>query len=297
MFTVTRIRQYLAGRYGKRIPLKDPPLRVAGQGVAEKRREAISGENMQLGYSIGIIVSAFAFTAIMRFPFRIPWTYCLLVFAAALLVGIGVLVLTVIEMIRGMRSNTDLRLGYLAECLVGQRLEETRAFGACVFHDIERGEGKRTFNIDHLVVAQSGIYVIETKARSKPGKGPTEARLQGERIIFSDGNHYEDEPIRQVKANADDMRDLLTELLRQRRNAATRFTRERPMPIIPVVVYPGWYIPTQRPDGLNPILSNEKMLLATIRTRQQLLQPAEVQELSTLLDSHLRNQNQDLLEW
>jgi hypothetical protein len=43
-------------------------------------------------------------------------------------------------------------------------LEGLREGGASVFHDVP-GEG---FNLDHAVIARSGILVIDTKTCSKP---------------------------------------------------------------------------------------------------------------------------------
>ena len=51
---------------------------------------------------------------------------------------------------------------------MGQLLENLRADGARVFHDLV-GEG---LNIDHVVVSPHGIFVLETKTWSKPGFSP-----------------------------------------------------------------------------------------------------------------------------
>lgn len=53
----------------------------------------------------------------------------------------------------------NIKLGRDGERDVGQFLERLRENGAKIFHDIP-GDG---FNLDHVVVHSSGVYVIETK--------------------------------------------------------------------------------------------------------------------------------------
>lgn len=51
--------------------------------------------------------------------------------------------------------------GAEGEEVVGKALEELRAEGWCVIHDVSFGRG----NIDHIVVGPGGIFTIETKSR------------------------------------------------------------------------------------------------------------------------------------
>lgn len=52
--------------------------------------------------------------------------------------------------------------GAEGEEAVGKILEELRAEGWCVIHDVAFGRG----NIDHIVVGPGGIFTIETKSRA-----------------------------------------------------------------------------------------------------------------------------------
>src|SRR5690606_15806737 len=67
----------------------------------------------------------------------------------------------------GRKKLISLRQGRDGEKAVGQYLERLRVDGAHVFHDVP---GQK-FNLDHVVIAKSGIYVVETKTYSKPDKG------------------------------------------------------------------------------------------------------------------------------
>ncbi len=56
------------------------------------------------------------------------------------------------------------RLGYEGEIAVGQELNQLMRDGFYVYHDFFVDK----FNIDHIVVGPSGVFAVETKARSKP---------------------------------------------------------------------------------------------------------------------------------
>lgn len=74
-----------------------------------------------------------------------------------------------------------LRLGMEGEKYVGQSLEALRRQECQGFHDL-LGDG---FNIDHVVVAPQGVFVIETKTRSKPARGPVTIDFDGERVLVN----------------------------------------------------------------------------------------------------------------
>ncbi len=66
------------------------------------------------------------------------------------------------RLIRDYNSRRIKRLAYDGEVAVGQELQYLTDHVA--FHDFQAG----TFNIDHILVGASGVYAVETKARSKP---------------------------------------------------------------------------------------------------------------------------------
>ena len=91
-----------------------------------------------------------------------PWFYTIL---AVVVVGY-----TVFRSVKTIRKVRQLKLGRDGEKVVGQFLEELRAKGATVFHDIPANG----FNVDHVVISPKGIYIIETKTyRKRDGREPT----------------------------------------------------------------------------------------------------------------------------
>ena len=109
----------------------------------------------------------------------------------------------VIGFLRLMPKARNLVRGEKGELKVAETLEDLRATGYSVFHDIKR-EG---YNIDHVVVGPAGLFVIETKFRS--GYGEIEFR-NGEGL-FVGGKQEEQDALLQARRNARDMNRLLKE--------------------------------------------------------------------------------------
>lgn len=132
---------------------------------------------------------------------------------------------TVRKVVVGRKQIKALRLGRDGEKAVGQYLDLLRENGAKVFHDIP-GEG---FNLDHVVIDKSGIYVIETKTFSKPDKGNPIVTYDGEKILVN-GKEPDRNPVIQVKAACNWLKILLKESTGKDCNPR------------PVVVFPGWFV-------------------------------------------------------
>lgn len=132
--------------------------------------------------------------------------------------------------------------GLHAELSVAQCLTPLIAEGAMVFHDFPADRG----NIDHVVVARSVVFAIETKSRRKPGaKGKASARMRydGQQLFFP--NHTETKPIEQAAYQADWLEKLL-------RNAGVDRVR-----VVPVLALPGWYVELANRDArANVLVSN-----------------------------------------
>lgn len=128
------------------------------------------------------------------------------------------------------REVTYLKLGYSCEVAVAQQLDQVVRPAGCgyqVYHDIPFPN----FNIDHLVITPRGVFVIETKGRSKPlsdGGKQFKVTLKGGALHFP--NHVEREPLEQTRRNVKSVKEWL--------NKATGFE----VPVAGVLVLPGWYL-------------------------------------------------------
>jgi hypothetical protein len=183
-----------------RSPLKSKPLRLPGQSV----QEALDDEVWDRFFPYLLAALFFSWAAAVEwlavwrhFP-RQPWLYTSL--AALAIVACG-------WQFRRMRRRTAaLKLGRDGERAVGQFLERLREQGAHVFHDIPA----ENFNLDHVVLSPRGVFVIETKTRSKPVGRDARVTLTQDSLRIG-GFAPDRDPVRQVEAGARWLAELLEE--------------------------------------------------------------------------------------
>ncbi len=216
-------------------PLDGPPLRNPGQKLDEDIRDYFDDS-----VAIYLVASGFIIVAAMT-----EWIYWYresppnptIITITAILV----ITFSAWKIKRALKKINALKLGRDGEKSVGQKLEELRENGAMIFHDIQANG----FNLDHVAITKSGIFVIETKSYSKPSKGKTEIVFNG-KYIFRNGVQLDSNPIIQVKAAANWLKKTLKESTGKHFN------------IQPVILFPGWYIestPEAKKSGvwvLNP---------------------------------------------
>ena len=121
-----------------------------------------------------------------------------------------------------------LRLALDGELAVGEELTQLLSRGFRVYHDFP-AEG---FNIDHVVIGPTGVFAVETKARSKPtsGDGKRDATVvfDGRQLVFPWGAeaHCLEQAARQAA--------WLQRWLRQ--------AVGEPVPVQAVLALPGWFV-------------------------------------------------------
>ncbi len=291
---LTRIlRDYLYKRAGKRLPFTAPPLRAAGQGVQQDYDDAL----LDFTLLIMVIPMAFVIISLLWLVFRCgkPWDTQMLSAVGGLLAFVGVCVVVVSRLRKLREKLSDLRVGWLAERVMGEALEGCRDEFKFVFHDIPREKNGRHFNIDHLAIGERGIFVVETKGKRKPEKGATDIGFDGKCLRFSDGS-YADAPVRQIKAIAGHVKDWLAGLLAEKKNPTCRFGVNRPMPIKPVLAYPGWnvnFYDFQRTD-FNVVVDGT--LKNFVKRGSPVLSREEVDELGCLIRLELKRTRRDVVD-
>jgi hypothetical protein len=249
-------------------PLKDKPLRNPGQSGDEYIH------NYLLDNITPIVVTYFLVVLAV-----IEW-YMWATNAPPQPILITVIaVLSVIYAVRKYfvfrKKLKSLRLGRDGEIAVGQYLELLRENGAKVFHDIQ-GKG---FNLDHVVIHKSGIYVIETKTFSKPEKGIPIVTYDGERVLVN-GKEPNGNPVIQVKAASNWLKELLKESTGKDCNPR------------PVVVFPGWFVePTVEAKNSDVWVLNPKALPAFISRSKSQLENDEINLFSFHLSRYVRAEN------
>ena len=170
-------------------PLKSRPLKNPGESVDRHLHDVVYDDILTYTM-ITFVLVVLAVLEWWRWFSKtppVPWAYTFLA-AVAVVVSIW--------KIRGALQKVQrLKLGRDGEKAVGQFLDRLRESGAQIFHDIP-GAG---FNLDHVVIHRTGLYVVETKTLSKPDRG--EARLVDDgQTVTRNGLAPERNPIVQVRA-------------------------------------------------------------------------------------------------
>lgn len=80
---------------------------------------------------------------------------------------IGVLIYCFLKLLQTRLHLKALRLKRDGEKAVGQTLDLLREKGCRVFHDMV----EEKFNLDHVIINEHGVFLIETQCYSKPEKG------------------------------------------------------------------------------------------------------------------------------
>lgn len=207
-----------------RSPLKNPPLRNPGESLQEQL-EALVNDKVLFFFLIGALPLAFALAEWVDFFFN-PDPHPVVL----TLTAIPCVVFSWIKIQRLLPQASNIARGIKAEKSVGQYLEQFRAQGYQIFHDIPGESGGKKFNIDHVIIGPKGIFTIETKYAQKPERGETRIQYDGHQISIN-GQIPDRDPVVQAKAQSRDLKSLLKE------STGKMFF------VKPVVVYPGWYVP------------------------------------------------------
>lgn len=223
----------------RRSPIKDPPLRLPGEGLSEQINLLLEDIGDWLLFPFLLFLLA-AREWWLHFQ---PQTPRPLLFTVMAVLASGY---TAIRIIPIRKKLQNLRLGRSGEVYVGQELELLREKGFKVLHDVQ-GEG---FNVDHVLIGPKGIFTVETKTWSKHGKAPTSIIFDG-KTIFLRGHPMIPDPVSQAKGQANWLRDLI------KKQTGKDFS------VWPVVVFPGWFVVKDH-HGADAWVLNPKVLPAFI---------------------------------
>ncbi|NRB76207.1 MAG: NERD domain-containing protein [Verrucomicrobiales bacterium] len=150
-------------------------------------------------------------------------------------------------------------------------LAELYRSGFYVFHDCPLEFG----NVDHIAVGPPGVYAIETKFKRK-GKEETE----GHKLSFDQDRIYfpyseTSKPLEQASRQAGELRALLERTVGN-------------VPVVPVVVYPGWYV-TQKSPAVSVRVMNDKQLLKWLSKEARLHADQDVKKIAAIIDEKCRD--------
>jgi hypothetical protein len=240
-----------------RSPLNEQRLRYAGESLDKEIRNLQHEIYAEL--AVFLFLLAFSFLELWLWFTKVPRQP---IFAVCL--AVVVIVWGYIKIGRLKKQLNSMILGLEGEKEVGQVLEQLREDGCAIFHDIICDD----FNIDHVIISPHGIFVVETKTRTKPSAGvKAEGFFDGQRVILN-GKPPDDKPVLQANRNADWIRNKLLK------------RTENKYRVTPVLVYPGWYFPKDMNDGNQTWVMNPGMLRWQIREDPQVFSEEEIRNVS-----------------
>jgi len=227
----------------RRSPLKDKLLHQPGAHARRKAEEI--GDDILARTVVLFMVGPMVIMA-MLLP-RVQWTAIDFGWTDWLLIAVAIATVlwAIRDIVRYRRERRSWLNGMRGEIASAQALDRLRAHGYEVFHDLPGDRG----NIDHVVVTHNAVFAVETKWRSKQGKGTASAEVwfDGRSLLFP-GGFSDTASIDQARACAADLSRYL----------AGR-TGER-VPVIPVVSLPGWYTKNRPEASLSDtVVINPKM--------------------------------------
>lgn len=247
-------------------PLKDKPLRNPGESL-DQEIDRYFDDEIQPYLLFPTAMMMFAAYEWFRWSFNIGVHPVVLT-----LMAVGTRVFSIIKIIPRRKHFKNLKQGRDGEKAVGQFLETLRESGAKVFHDVPCGD----FNLDHVVVASSGVYLIETKTFSKPDRGKATILYDGKSLWIS-GGFQTDAPVVQAKAAANWLKDLVKQ--------STGLV----IPVQPVVLFPGWYIESSKAAKASEVwVLNPKALPSFMKNREVQLAPDKVSMIALHLSRFIR---------
>jgi hypothetical protein len=222
---------------------------------------------------IGLILRRFSLSEIRNAP-QSYW----LISAAALGVAITAWsIKSIAEAFSLQQEIRNCRFGLRGEQAVTEALTDgaVTAAGYTVFHDVP-GDGP--WNIDHVIVGPSGIFVLETKTRSR--RRPN--REQADHEVLFDGQTLsfpwcdDRKAAKQVMRNADWIR---------------RFVEgfgPTAIPVRPIIIVPGWYV---KADGKYEVKAMNAKYFASnfLPTTQRRFSPDELKPILRRLDERCRD--------
>jgi hypothetical protein len=229
------------------------PLRNPGQSLDEQIENVVLDEFLPY-YLVAALLWVMALVEWWGQKFHVsrnPILYVLFAAVASLL--------CIVKFLGARRRVRRLRKGRDGEREVAEILDDLKRYGAQVLHDIPGEKG----NVDHVVISTRGVFVVETKAWTKPDR-VWQMDFDGKQVHIP--NQAPDPaPIIQCLAEAASIKRLL------------RDSTSQDFPVRGVVVFLEWYVKhTPSARGSDIWVLNPKQLAGWIRQEPENLSEADV---------------------
>lgn len=178
------------------------------------------------------------------------------------------------RLLRIVDKGRDVRLGLYGERVVGDLLNGLMAHGYEVFHDVPCLGASGAFNLDHVVVGEGRVVVVETKTyrkRQGPNGEDHKVTYNGERLLWPH------------RSSTDELTQALRNAAWLQNELKTKLNQE--VQIHAALTMPGWYV-IGGPPTAAVLVENAKRLPVCIRKR---FSPSLTEQQEDLIRRHLRS--------
>lgn len=252
-------------KFARRSPLKDKPLHNPGESVGRYMKE-LSDLDINFYLVVGCCVFTFILFEWIQYFAREPIHPLVFTF-----LGLAAIAYCAYKVLSTQKKLRLLKQGMDGEKVVGQYLESLRERGCAVFHDVDCSG----FNLDHVIISERGIFVVETKTLSKPARGNAVIKYDGAEITA--GNFkLNPNPVEQARAGAGWLKQFLGE------------STGRNFKVRSAVVFPGWFVESKLPGPDSTWVMNPKGLPAFIKNERRSISPEDKKLAAYHLSRYIR---------
>lgn len=256
----------------RRAPLAGSALRYPGQ--------TLLAEIGALNQKVDTSLASFLLAPIHLYALYLTYLYFgrkNISLAGVLIIGLPCIGLTAFFLVkwrRHLEERRNIRIEYEGEVSVGQELNRLMLEGYCVYHDFQADD----FRIDHIVVGPKGVFVVETKARSRPT--PKDRGLaaiveyNGRMLDYPAGTdvHTVEKAERQASWLSEWIGSAIGE----------------PVTTMAVVALPGWYVKRTSPDGI-PVINPKQFRSLFTYVRSKPLTDEVIIRIAFQIEKRCRN--------
>lgn len=265
--------RWVRGFHKERAPVSEKLLRPAGESLRrelEKLDEQLNDNLIWTFFGPGFVT---AFLIVSK-PLPRPGGNFVAV-TVVLLIGAGWFAFQVWRMVGLIQRRRNYRLGFAGERAVAEELNQLMLDGCRIFHDVPM---EPYGNVDHVIVAPSGIYAVETKARRKrkapPGKKDHEVMFDGNCLHFPETT--ETKVLQQATQQADRLRAFLSKAVGEA------------VPVRAILTFPGWFVTTRAKSEMK-VLNPKNIRSAVLDSRLPVLPEQLRQRIVHQLDQKCRD--------
>jgi len=245
-----------------RLPGREKLLRSPGESM----RRNLEQLNEYLIYSVALFLLV---------PMVFAWKTSNLTNLWPLTFLIGLMLLSAMPGVYVVRLYHDYAFGLRAERAVGEELNQLMLDGCHVFHDYP---ASLDWHINHIVVAPSGVYAIETESTAKRGahKGRREPVVIFDGAALRFPHHTRVGPIEAARRSAEILRKELSE------------APGEPPEVKSILSVPGWQI-LRRGDSDVQVLNPKEIWRTIVTTAPARLSETDIKRIAYRIQQKCRD--------